>query len=78
MSSGPEQIITISYFISANLMSDGEIALEFVPSWSFVLSGRANRWMKLVYRVSDWWSGAAVNFGWMREAKKNTAVVFDR
>jgi hypothetical protein len=36
VSSGPEQIITISYFISANLMSDGEIALEFVPSWSFV------------------------------------------
>jgi hypothetical protein len=24
----------------------------------------------LVHQVSDWCSGAAVNFGWMREAKR--------
>ena len=33
----------------------------------------------LVHQVSDWCSGAAVNFGWMREAKREKpAVVFDR
>jgi hypothetical protein len=34
-SAGPEEIITISYFISANLMSDGESDLEFVTVLEF-------------------------------------------
>jgi hypothetical protein len=31
-----------------------------------------------VHQVSDWGSGAAAYFGWMREAKReNTRLVFD-
>jgi hypothetical protein len=26
--------------------------------------------LSLVHQVSDWCSGAAANFGWMREAKR--------
>jgi hypothetical protein len=42
VSSDPEEIIIISYFISANLMFDGESALEFVPFLEFrcCLAGR--------------------------------------
>jgi hypothetical protein len=33
----------------------------------------------LMHQVSDWCSGAAANFGWMREAKREIpAMVFDR
>jgi|SRR5580700_1593236 hypothetical protein len=34
---------------------------------------------ELVHQVSDWGSGVAADFGWMREAKRRIpAVVFDR
>ena len=52
------------------LTNEVDLAFQALEVSIKILGGVTYGELQLVHQVSDWYSGAAANFGWMREAKR--------